>query len=113
MRLPLKPNPEALAEQLFLLTLATEQAIGREDWNEANALFDRRDHILGRLEALRMTPAARQRLDDVSSLEKALSTRLREWRRSLLEEITVERRERSAASAYGSGARRPLFESAG
>jgi hypothetical protein len=111
--LPLKPNPEALAEQLFLLTLATEQAIGREDWNEANALFDRRDDILARLEALQLTPSARKRLNDVGSLEKAFATRLREWRRSLLDQICAERKERNAASAYGGATRQPFFESAG
>lgn len=110
--MPLKPSPEALAEQLFLLTLATEQAIGREDWLEAGALFDRRDEILSRLEALSITPAARKRLEDVGRLEAAFATRMNEWRRTLLDQIAVDRRERKAASAYGKSGSSAIFENA-
>ncbi len=94
--------PDALAEQLLLLTLATEQALAREDFGEATALFDRRDQILTRLEALALTPGAERRLGEVQVIEAGLAARLREWRTSLVEQIVAGRREGRAASAYRS-----------
>ena len=85
---------------MLLLTLASEQAFVREDWDEAHALMERREQILDRLEAIGMTPQARECLDQVQRLEASLMGRLQAQRASMVGQIITERRQNQAADTY-------------
>lgn len=96
----LNPSPEALAEQMLLLTLAADQAFSREDWQEAEALMDRRAQILSRLETVTITPSASAHLDQVQRLEATLLGRMNAQRSNLIGDIIQERRQNHAAATY-------------
>lgn len=96
----LEASPEALAEQMLLLTLAADQALTREDWDEARALMDRREAILTRLEQVELTPEAEEHLDQVQRLEAMLLARMNAHRSEVIGQIILDRRQSQAADHY-------------
>lgn len=108
-----KASSEALAEQLYLLTLATEQALVKEDWVESDALFRRRDEILTKLESMLLTEAAITRLGEVQRIESELASSLKRWKSSLVEQITAGKRERKAVNVYGNRLSHNAFDATG
>lgn len=98
--MPLKPSPDALAQQLWLLTLTLEHALGREDWEEANALFNRREEVLMQLEGLPITATADAMLGQVQQLECGMIDQLRTMQIQLASEHKTEMDSRRARKAY-------------
>lgn len=98
--MPLKPSPDALAQQLWLLTLTLEHALGREDWEEANALFNRREDVLLQLEGLRITATANAMLGKVQQRESGMIDQLRTMQIQLASEHKTEMDGRRARKAY-------------
>ena len=96
----MRPNPQALADQLLLLTLATEQAIVSEDWAEVDGLFVRREDILDKLGGLPIAKDVSHQLEQIQRLEGALLGRLESMRSSVVGQIIQERRQGKAAQLY-------------
>lgn len=96
----LKPSPDALAQQLYLLTLTLEHALGREDWEEANALFLRREAVLDLLESVQITPSANQVLGQVQHLEASMINQLRTMQMQLASEQRADHEGRRARKVY-------------
>lgn len=78
-----QPSHDALAQQMLLLTLALDHALGREDWEEANALFTRREEILDQMDSLIPTRTSRLILGQVQTLEADMIERVRSMQLSL------------------------------
>lgn len=95
-----KPSPDALAQQLYLLTLTMEHALGREDWEEANALFTRREEVLGLLEGVGITASANLVLGQVQQLESGMVEQLRTMQIQLAHEHRTDHEGRRARKAY-------------
>ncbi|MCC7435479.1 MAG: hypothetical protein IT363_12400 [Methanoregulaceae archaeon] len=95
-----KPSPDALAQQMLLLTLALDHALGREDWEESNALFHRREQILDQLEAVPMTRSVNDVLAKIQVLEADMVDRLRTMQRSLAQDQRDQWESRRARRAY-------------
>lgn len=95
-----KPSPDALAQQMLLLTLALDHALGREDWQESNALFQRREQILDQLESVPLTRSVNDVLAHIQLLEADMVDRLRTMQRSLAQDQRDQWESRRARRAY-------------
>lgn len=95
-----KPSPDALAQQMLLLTLALDHALGREDWQESNALFSRREQLLDQLESVPMTRSVNEVLSKIELLEANMVDRLRSMQRSLAQDQRDQWESRRARRAY-------------
>lgn len=107
-----KPSPDALAEQMLLLTLALDHALGREDWEESNALFLRREQILDQLEGLPHSPKSSTVLGKVQILEANMIERLRAMQIGLARDHQVELDARRARKAYHDGTSTLMLDAA-
>ncbi len=99
-RLLPKMSPEALSEQLLLLTLATEQALIKEDFSEASALLNRREQLLAILGELKQSDRSRRTLVEVQRRERSLMDSLQRWKSSIVDEMAVGIRSRKMAGTY-------------
>ena len=88
------------SERLLGITLALEEALGRESWNEADDLFAARDAILGTLPA----HAVPREVDDVDA---RILARLERGQAEVRREALVLASGRQAAAAYGAVGRTP------
>jgi hypothetical protein len=84
---------------LFLLSLALEDALARENWSEAQSLFDERAEEIAQISE--MTP---DRLQQIQEIEQRIFFRLRLRRSEVLEKISRSSKVMKAVKAY---ARRP------
>ncbi|MEQ1933253.1 MAG: flagellar protein FliT [Fimbriimonadaceae bacterium] len=98
----MQPNPEALAQQLYLVSLALERALLAEDWVEVDALFNGRATLIERLQDLRPVGRARTIIDMVQNHEKGLFSCLSAIRSSIGQEMGAMDRARTAERAYQS-----------
>ncbi|MEQ1823125.1 MAG: flagellar protein FliT [Fimbriimonadaceae bacterium] len=96
----MQPNPEALAQQLYLVSLALERALMAEDWVEVDALFGSRANLIERLQTVRPVGRARELIDLVQTHEKGLFARLNSIRSAIGQEMGTMDRARIAERAY-------------
>jgi len=107
-----KPSPDALAQQLLLLTYALDHALGREDWEESNSLFLRREEILGQLERLPRSTTSNETLDRIQLLEANMIERLRSMQIGLARDHKAEIDSHKARRAYHDGATTLMLDEA-
>ncbi len=88
-----------MPDRLFLLSLALEDALARENWSEAQSLFDERAEEIAQISE--MTP---DRLQQIQEIEQRIFFRLRLRRSEVLEKISRSSKVMKAVKAY---ARRP------
>jgi hypothetical protein len=77
----LRPNPAALAQQLYLVSLALEQAIAAENWIEADALFQSRAELIEKVSHVTLAGQAREIMELVLEHEERLIQAVRDSRR--------------------------------
>lgn len=96
----MRPNPAALAQQLYLVSLALEQAIATENWDEADALLASRLELIGKLEEMRFAGRAREIMTLVADHEEKLIAVMAQVKRDAGEEAASFALAQRAAQAY-------------
>lgn len=87
-------------ERIYVLTLALEEALQNERWEEAEALFGTRDSALAELERAALSRSERQRLNDIRELERRILGSLQQGRRDVLDTIAQSNTGRRMMQAY-------------
>lgn len=96
----MRPNPDALAQQLYLVSLALEQAMGTENWDEAEALLHSRLELIGRLEGLRLAGRAKEIMILVAEHEDKLLAAMATAKRTAGQEAASFALAQKAVQAY-------------
>lgn len=99
-RRPLRPNPAALAQQLYLVSLALEQSIATENWTETDALFLSRAELIEKLAQINLAGRARDIMDLVREHEKKLLVAVHDAKRTLGNEAGAFTLAQKAVQSY-------------
>ena len=93
-------------ERLIGLTLALEEALGREAWDEADGLFAARDAVFAALKPPYGVPR------EVDEIDARILARLQHGQAEIRRETMSLTTNRRVAAAYGGGAGRGSVRSA-
>jgi hypothetical protein len=96
----LRPNPEALAQQLYLVSLALEQSIATETWDEVDALIQSRTQLIDKLSSETLAGRAKEIMLLVSEHEPRLIGAVQNAKRSTANESAAFTLAQKAAQAY-------------
>jgi len=98
--MPLQPNAEALAQQLLLVSLALEQAVSDENWDEAEALMRSRSVLIDRLEGMPLGGRSLEIVGLVRDFEGRLISALQEGKRAIGSESAAILHAHRSVQAY-------------
>lgn len=91
-----------LARRLLMLTLALEEALGREAWSEVDSISIQRAHVLLKLAEAPVTAPAAQILKTVQAVEQRILGNLKDAQTSVAASIRNQFQGRLVATAYAS-----------
>lgn len=96
----MRPNPEALAQQLYLVSLALEQSIVAENWGEADSLLQSRTQLIDKLTGLPIAGRAREIMDLVTEHEDRMMGVVRDAKRETGSDAAAFALAQKASQAY-------------
>jgi hypothetical protein len=96
----MQPNPEAVVQQLYLVSLALEQAIVTENWAETNSLFESRAALIEKLSHVKIAGRAKEIMLLVQQHEAKLIQIVTDAKRSASDEVAAFALAQKATQAY-------------
>jgi hypothetical protein len=104
------PRKQSDAEHLLILSLALEDAVVSENWEELDALFTQRANLLQAIDTSRCEGTT---LALAHAAGERAMRRLSESRQGLLDELSSSSMHKKAAGAYAPTAGVPSFDGTG
>jgi hypothetical protein len=91
---------EQLARRLLLMTVALEDALARECWQEVDEMFRRRKEIVDQLESCSIDKPALEVIQNVRTVDDRIAVNLRKGMALVSGKLRLNKTGRKAVKAY-------------